>query len=249
MMAKPKTKRQQTFEANVKLLKERIKALEQQGITDKTQQLELLRREGVKGGVLVLNKVFHITSRPKPPKPPANRQDEGGEPSGRGVMIAEAKPIIEKDIADFLESRHLYHDLGRMAFWELHQGIQVNWEELKKLGPEKAAEHVVSNTKDLIRRLKEAISNAMVIKDLEESLRIKEIEAIRYVREIGVLNDRISSLETLYNTLTQVICDRCRQAAMAAIGLQFFSKVTGIDLSNPRGTQQGEEKTKEGGSG
>lgn len=140
-----------------------------------------------------------------------------------GLALRKAKPLVEKDIDDFLETRHLYHELGKVAFWTLCPSIQLDARKLIEENPVKAVEYIVSQFRSQIESLLEVREDAKILQE-------KEAELIYATAIIDELKNRLQSLESLYTTVTSTICQGCRQRIMVALGLQYFSKMSGIEV-------------------
>jgi hypothetical protein len=138
-------------------------------------------------------------------------------------QLREAKPLVEKDVHDFLESRHLYHDLGKTAFWALCNGVDIDPSRFDPEDPQKTAEYIVE-------QFKAALDSLARVKEDARILRQREAELIYAVGAIDGLRAQLKGLESLYETVNRMMCQSCRQRVMMTLALQYFSKATGIQL-------------------
>ncbi|MDI6814102.1 MAG: hypothetical protein QMD10_11275, partial [Desulfitobacteriaceae bacterium] len=135
-----------------------------------------------------------------------------------------------KDVHDFLETRHLYHELGRLAFWKLHRGVKLDMEELKKKAlsnPQDAALYVVERFTPIMDQMAAGADMSILLQEKEEELRLSRVDLMFEQQENLKLTAKLKSLESLYFTVTAIMCDKCRKEAMVALGLQYFEKMMG----------------------
>ena len=71
---------------------------------------------------------------------------------------------------------------------------------------------------DCERRLSELDERIRRVAELEKNIRVADDN----------VKEKLEALEQIYASIAQILCSGCRQKAIANIGLQYFTKITGI---------------------
>jgi len=150
-------------------------------------------------------------------------EGEKGEEDERLKRIVGSKEVFEKDVNDCLESRHLYHDLGRTAFWKLCGGVEINPENFNPENPQETATYIVS-------QFNRTLDSLAKVKEDAKALDEKTAELIMVTAVAQAFKQKADAVEKLYGTLNALVCPGCRQRFMMVMGMEAMQKLYGVEI-------------------